>query len=59
HGLPGLRIASLATDMAALSLAQKAAHDLLEKDSELKLPEHQVLKNAVEELISASADTLN
>jgi len=59
HGLPGLRIASLATDMAALSLAQKAAHDLLEKDPELKLPEHQVLKNAVEELISASADTLN
>lgn len=59
HGLPMLRIASLITDMETLSEAQRAARALLERDPGLTIPEHAALRAAVEEIIAASADTLN
>jgi len=59
HGLPGLRIASLATDMSSLSLAQRAAHELIERDPMLSSPEHAGLRDAIENLMHTTADTLN
>lgn len=47
HGLPELKIGNLYKDMAILKEAQKAAQELLQKDSHLELPEHEQLKQQV------------
>lgn len=59
HGLPEMNIADLCSDMNVLSTAQNAAQELLQKDPELKMPEHAALKIAVEKLFLLSTDTLN
>ena len=44
HGLPPLKIADIVCDMELMSIAQKCARELLEKDPELCLPEHSGIK---------------
>jgi ATP-dependent DNA helicase RecG len=48
-GLPELAVANLARDGDLLSMAQTEARRILEKDPELKAPEHQGLVKALEE----------
>ena len=43
-GMPEFRVANLARDMDILSLARQAAFELIDKDPDLKLPEHQPFK---------------
>lgn len=47
HGLPELKIADLSCDMPILKEAQAAAAALLQKDRNLKLAEHQPLKEKI------------
>nr|WP_294681699.1 ATP-dependent DNA helicase RecG [uncultured Anaerotignum sp.] len=47
HGLPELKIADLSRDMPILKEAQAAAAALLQKDRNLKLAEHQPLKEKI------------
>jgi len=48
HGLPELKIANVVTDMDILKNAQDASAEILEKDRNLELPEHQILKENFE-----------
>lgn len=48
HGLPGLKIANILTDMDILTEAQKAAAIILKKDRYLELDEHKYLKENFE-----------
>jgi ATP-dependent DNA helicase RecG len=43
-GLPEFKLANLAEDASILDIAKVAAFDLIQKDPELELPEHQSLK---------------
>lgn len=43
-GLPGFKMANLVRDMAILQEAREAAFEILKKDSQLKLMDHQALK---------------
>jgi len=43
-GMPEFRVADLAKDMDILNLARKAAFELIEKDPDLKLLEHQAFR---------------
>ena len=56
HGLPQLRIASLAGDMRVLSQAQEAARVLLEEDPQLKAPRHGPLRERVWRLFEENGD---
>ena len=47
HGLPALKIADTASDMACLNQAQEAAHAILAADPALALPEHRALRAEV------------
>lgn len=51
HGLPGLRIADLSSDLATLQQAQQAARALLARDPHLALPEHRGIRAEVAALI--------
>lgn len=53
HGLPPLRLADLATDDELLSQTRQAMQEILEKDPDLSLPEHQNLNNACKKLFSS------
>ena len=59
HGLPELRIANFATDMALLSKAQTAADELLAADLGLKSPENRKLAEQIGRLFDINADKLN
>jgi ATP-dependent DNA helicase RecG len=48
-GLPELAVANLARDQALLATAQEEARAIVERDPELKAPEHQRLVRALEE----------
>ncbi len=50
HGLPQLRVADFASDVALLKEAKQAAEQLVEDDPELKRPEHAPLRRRVEEM---------
>jgi len=50
HGLPEMRIANLMTDMFILNEAQRAANELLERDTTLSLPEHKELRDHVDNI---------
>lgn len=51
HGLPEMKIADLA-NMDCLQEASKASAKILEKDPELKLPEHKLLNGEVKRLFA-------
>jgi len=59
HGLPEMHIANLATDMAVLSRAQKAADETLRADPELKTPENRKLAEQIARLFEINADKMN
>lgn len=52
HGLPPLKIADLADDMALLEAAQQTAGSLLAADPQLSAPEHRALNKQVKALFS-------
>ena len=56
HGLPQLRIADMAEDMAVLQTAQTAARNILAADPGLQAPENQGLRSLVDELFANSLD---
>jgi ATP-dependent DNA helicase RecG len=53
HGLPELKVASLADNMAVMQRAQDCAAGLLRGDPGLSLPEHAGLREAVGRLLGA------
>lgn len=59
HGLPEMHIADLCSDMNVLQTAQDAAKELLAADPGLSLPGHAKLRERVERLFDANADTFN
>ena len=59
HGLPELRIASLAADMDVLTSAQAAAADVLREDPELLSGDNRALKERIDALFELRANTLN
>ena len=59
HGLPTLQAADLAGDTRILKEAQQAAAELLSADPDLRLPEHQIVKEKVRRLFSEDGDIFN
>ena len=59
HGLPDLRIADLASDMAVLTQAQDAAARLLEEDPRLERPEHRRLLGQVKRMFADRTGSFN
>ena len=59
HGLPEMRIANLATDMAILSRAQNAADAVFRSDPGLKAPENRKLAAQITRLFEISSEKLN
>ena len=59
HGLPEMRIASLASDMNVLSAAQNAAIEVLRSDPELRKAENKGLADSIVRLLEINADKLN
>lgn len=47
-GLPDFKVADIVEDQFVLAQAKEKAKELIEKDTDLKLPEHQSLKKAFE-----------
>jgi ATP-dependent DNA helicase RecG len=58
HGLPQLKVADFAADVALLQEAKTAAEELIAKDPQLKLPEHRALRERVESMFQ-QAETMN
>ena len=59
HGLPQLKVADFASDLALLKEAQAAAQALTEADPELSAPEHRLLRERVRRLFAENADIFN
>ncbi len=59
HGLPQLKLASLAGDMRLLHQAQAAAKAVLEGDPALEQPQHAPLRRRVEQLFRENRDIFN
>jgi ATP-dependent DNA helicase RecG len=55
-GLPELRLASLLHDIEVLKMVQEDAAALFDSDPELALPEHQLLRESVEQFWAQAAD---
>ena len=53
HGLPQLKMADFATDLAQLEQAREAAQAVLEDDPGLRKPEHRLLREEVERMFAA------
>ena len=53
HGLPQLKMADFATDLAQLEQAREAAQAVLEEDPGLHKPEHRLLREEVERMFAA------
>ena len=58
HGLPELRIANFASDMAILNEAQHAANETMLADPELKKPENRKLAEQITRFFDINADKL-
>jgi ATP-dependent DNA helicase RecG len=58
-GMPILRVANLIRDIKILESARKEAFQLLDRDPELKLPEHQNLKQALKSYLGDKLDLMN
>ena len=52
HGLPELKITQFPRDMKILKAAQEVSLDIVEKDPELELPEHQAIKRLVKNMFN-------
>ena len=59
HGLPQLKLASLAGDLRLLHQAQAAAAAVLKEDPGLSKPEHEALHHRLAELFRESGDIFN
>jgi ATP-dependent DNA helicase RecG len=59
HGLPVLRVADLADDLAILGVARHEAERLLEKDPCLSLPGHRPLAEEAERMMAAVGERPN
>ncbi len=58
-GLPEMHAADLGADTQVLQRAQQAALSLLAADPELETPEHRLLRDHVDRLFRANADSFN
>jgi ATP-dependent DNA helicase RecG len=59
HGLPALKLADLAKDLAATQAALDCAKDVLAEDPELSYPEHAPLAGAVAKMMASVGDRPN
>ena len=59
HGIPDMKIANLYKDMDVLKQAQEAALKLIENDRGLKLPQNQMLCQAIKEKFSKMANVIS
>ena len=59
HGLPEMHVADLGADVDVLQRAQEESRRILALDPELKLPEHQALRDKVDRLYQANSGGFN
>ena len=59
HGLPQLKVADFASDVALLKEAKQAAEQLVEADPELTKPEHRMLKARVRRMFEEEPEIFN
>jgi ATP-dependent DNA helicase RecG len=59
HGLPEMHVADLSADMRVLKIAQQEAQQTIANDPQLEKPENQPLKNRIQQVFQANADTWN
>ena len=59
HGLPQLKVADLADDMALLQEAKAAAETLIEADPGLSKPEHRALRRRVAQMFAQEPEIFN
>ena len=59
HGLPQLKVADFAADVALLQEAKGAAEALVAADPDLSVPEHRVLRQRVRKMFETEGDGLN
>ena len=59
HGLPQLKVADFAADVALLQEAKGAAESLVAADPDLSAPEHRTLRRRVREMFETEGDSLN
>ena len=59
HGLPMLKVASLADNVDVLQKAKECAADLLKIDSLLSMPQHKFLHDSVEQMLGAIGNRPN
>ncbi len=56
HGLPDLKVADMIGDMETLKLCRKCADEILERDFNLDLPEHQPILNQINNMFRKTAN---
>ena len=59
HGLPEMRIANFAADIAVLNQAQEAANEIILADPDLSKPENRKLAEQIERMLEINADRMN
>ena len=59
HGLPALQVADLQADLQLLRQAQQAAQEIVQRDPELALPEHRLLRAQVRRMFEQQGSALN
>ena len=59
HGLPEMHVADLGADVDVLQRAQEESRRILQLDPELRLPEHQALREKVDRLYEANSGGFN
>jgi ATP-dependent DNA helicase RecG len=59
HGLPEMHVADLSADMRVLKIAQQEAQQTIANDPQLEKPENQPLKNRIQQVFQANADSWN
>ncbi|TAK50595.1 MAG: ATP-dependent DNA helicase RecG [Bacteroidetes bacterium] len=57
-GMPELQLANLVTDAELLSKAREEAFNVIEQDPQLRLPEHQLIRNHYQERLKDSLSLL-
>ena len=59
HGLPQLKVADFASDLALLKEAQQAAQELVDADPNLTARSHRLLRARVKQLFAESGESFN
>ena len=59
HGLPQLKVADFATDVALLKEAKGAAETLVERDPDLSHPAHRLLKERIQKMYEEHSEMFN